>query len=136
MLKEGEARDEKIKRDKDLKDGVVHVYSTTQGLPSRKVSSFFWGNPDIKVKLNERKGTLQVFEEGKCVTGCYCKVYSNGRKGIKFYRDGYTDITGTFKYALADLDGITEFSVLSVTASGSIISRVQPPSQTGLLSML
>lgn len=25
----------------------------------------------------------------------------------KFYRDGYTDITGTFKYALSDLDGIS-----------------------------
>lgn len=23
----------------------------------------------------------------------------------KFYRDGYSDMTGTFKYALADLEG-------------------------------
>lgn len=39
----------------------------------------------------------------------------------KFYRDGYTDITGTFKYALADLEGITEFSILFVTENGGIV---------------
>lgn len=48
-------------------------------------------------------GSLQVFFDGKKQSGCYVKVYSNGSKGKKFYRDGYTDITGNFKYALNDL---------------------------------
>lgn len=39
----------------------------------------------------------------------------------KFYRDGYTDITGTFKYALADLEGVSEFSILFVTDQGGIV---------------
>lgn len=39
----------------------------------------------------------------------------------KFYRDGYTDITGTFKYALADLEGVTEFAILFATDIGGVI---------------
>ena len=39
----------------------------------------------------------------------------------KFYRDGYTDITGTSKYALADLEGVSEFSILFVTDQGGIV---------------
>lgn len=58
------------------------------------------------MKINEIKGNLQIFCSGKHVSGAYCKVYSSGFKGEKFYRDGYTDITGTFKYALTDLEDI------------------------------
>ena len=90
-----------------MKDLIVEVYSTAEGLPSRKVSSFLWTNPAVKVKVNENKGTLQLFCEGKQVSGAYCKVYSSGMKGEKFYRDGYTDITGAFKFALADLKEIS-----------------------------
>jgi hypothetical protein len=51
----------------------------------------------------------------------------------KFYRDGYTDITGSFKYALADLDGISEFSILFVTAQVGVMEKVKPPSQQAYL---
>jgi hypothetical protein len=54
--------------------------------------------------MNQNQGNLQVIYDGKKQSGCYVKVYSNGQKGSKFYRDGYTDITGSFKYALNDLD--------------------------------
>jgi hypothetical protein len=60
-----------------------------------------WRNPNLKVKVNEKRGSLQVFYLNKPISGSYCKVYSSGSKGTKFYRDGYTDITGTFKYALS-----------------------------------
>ena len=53
--------------------------------------------------MNENRGNLQIFLGGKQLPGIYCKVYSRGTKGERFYRDGYTDITGTFKYALSDL---------------------------------
>lgn len=52
----------------------------------------------------------------------------------KFYRDGYSDITGTFKYALADLEGVTEFAILFVTDCGGVVERVKPPSQQAYLA--
>ena len=42
--------------------------------------------------------------------------------GIQFYRDGYTDITGTFKYVLADLDKIKRFSIFTITKQGGQIN--------------
>lgn len=136
VMDSGGPRDEKVIRDEDLKDAIVHVYSTVEGLPARKVSSFIWENPKVKIKVNEKRGNIQLFADGKCQTGCYCKVYSRGGNGEKFYRDGYTDITGTFKYALADLQSINLFSILAVTPFGSAIVKVKPPSQAGLLSMI
>ena len=59
------------------------------------------------------------------------KVYSSGNKGMKFYRDGYTDITGKFKYALADLEGVKEFSILTMMKQGGVINKVAPPSTAG-----
>jgi hypothetical protein len=85
------------------------------------VSSFLWNNPNIKIKIKEDSGYAQVFCEGKRQPGCYCKVYQMKNGQSKFYRDGYTDITGTFKYALADLEGVSEFSILFVTDQGGIV---------------
>ncbi len=89
---------------------IVQIYEFKEGIRASKIGSFFWANPKIKVKINQNEGiflcysgTLQVFYDGKKQTGCYVKVYSTGSKGNKFYRDGYTDITGKFKYVLADL---------------------------------
>jgi hypothetical protein len=65
------------------------------------------------------------------LAGGYVKVFSD--KGISkdFYRDGYTDITGTFRYAMSDLDGIKEFSILVITEKGGVIQKVKPPSKLG-----
>lgn len=60
---------------------MVEIYETTQKLTPKKISSFEWTNPKLKVKINESKGTLQVFYEGKQIQGSYCKVYSLGSKG-------------------------------------------------------
>jgi hypothetical protein len=78
------------------------------------------------VKIIENEGILKVFNKGKRCTTSYVKVYSRGSKGDIFYRDGYTDIASTFRYAL-DVDGIKEFSILVVTEYGSCIHRVKPP---------
>jgi len=59
------------------------------------------------VNIKEKNGVAQVFYENKKQPGCYVKVYQKRHGKESFYRDGYTDITGTFKYALGDLDGIT-----------------------------
>lgn len=56
------------------------------------------------------------------------KVFSD-KQVQQFYRDGYTDMTGTFKYALSDLDGIKQFSILVSTDRGGVIQKVKPPSK-------
>jgi len=63
---------------------------------------------------------VQIFTEGKRAPASYVKVFSvrkEDRKGKKaiFYVDGYTDITGKFKYALTDLSVISSFALLIVT---------------------
>lgn len=87
-----------------MKDTFIEVFSSTSKLQKKKVSSFLWSNPKIKIRIKQDRGEAQIFYEGRKQPGCYCKVYQikAGEEG-KFYRDGYTDITGTFKYALADL---------------------------------
>jgi hypothetical protein len=55
------------------------------------------------------------------------KVYSKGAKGIKFSRDGYTDVASIFRYAL-DVKDIEEFAILVLTDHGGSIHRVKPPS--------
>lgn len=68
----------------------------------------------------------------KKAVGAYVKVFVLKAQGSKFYRDGYTDMTGSFKYALSDLDGINEFAILALTEKGGVIERVKPPSQLNL----
>lgn len=116
-------------RGTDLKDCFVEVYSSTNGLKKKKVTSFLWTNPSVKVNIKENKGLAQVFLNNKKQPGCYVKVYKIKGGVYSFYRDGYTDITGTFKYALTDLEGVSEFAILFTTENGSVIQKVKPPSQ-------
>jgi hypothetical protein len=57
------------------------------------------------------------------------KVFGEQSFGRKFYRDGYTDITGSFRYALSDMDGISAFSILVQTEKGGLIQRVNAPTK-------
>lgn len=104
----------------------MEVYEHKQSVAPSKVSRFLWGNPQLKVRVNENEGTLKVFHAGKKCSTSYCKVYSRGSKGDRFYRDGYTDIASTFRYALDQKD-ISEFSILVLTDFGGVLHRVKPP---------
>lgn len=55
-----------------------------------------------------------VFVDGKPQPGVYCKVYAESRGRNRFYRDGYTDIQGRFKYVY-ELDDVSRFSILFMT---------------------
>lgn len=68
-----------------------------------------------------------MFHNNKKCTTSYCKVYSNGSKGVKFSRDGYTDVASTFRYAL-DVKDISQFAILVLTDFGGSIHIVKPPS--------
>jgi hypothetical protein len=60
-------------------------------------------NSEVKVKVSENTGILQVFVNKKKQAGVYVKVFSKKSHTEQFYRDGYTDMTGTFRYAMSDL---------------------------------
>lgn len=53
--------------------------------------------------MREDKGEAQVYLDKKKYSGCYCKVYRMKDGLIGFYQDGYTDVTGTFRYAQSNL---------------------------------
>lgn len=93
------------------------------------MSTFDWTNSEVKVKVSENAGLLQVFVNKKKQAGAYVKVFSKSSYSPQFYRDGYTDMTGTFRYAMSDLDGIAEFSILVITERGGVTQRVKPPSK-------
>lgn len=82
------------------------------------------------MKTDEKTGTIQVFINKKKRPGAYVKVFSEKHnQATKFYRDGYTDIAGTFRYAMSDLDKIKQFYILVTTDRGSLILQVKPPSK-------
>lgn len=64
----------------------------------------------------------------KRLPGAYVKVFANKSGKKQFYRDGYTDMTGSFKYAMAETEGVSEFAILVTTAVGGVINKVLPPS--------
>ncbi len=108
---------------------TVDVIELKKGLPPRKVSTFWWGSSEVKVKINEDQGTLQVYVGNKRCPGAYVKVFSDKSLERKFYRDGYTDITGSFRYAMSDIDGVKEFAILVSTEKGGSTHKVKPPSK-------
>ena len=103
VIPAGESREERFARPKDLRDCLIQIYEKNGEGKKKKIDSFLWVNPEVRALINEDKGTAQVFLKGSKLAGCYCKVFQMKNGSSKFYRDGYTDITGTFKYALADL---------------------------------
>lgn len=44
-----------------MRDCFVEVYSSTSGLKRKKVSSFLWSNPSLKINVKEDNGYAQVF---------------------------------------------------------------------------
>jgi hypothetical protein len=113
----------------NIKDATVEITESRQGLAPKKIATFTWNNSSVKVKVNENTGTLQVFVDKKKRAGAYVKVFSRQGCVDSFYRDGYTDMTGTFRFAMADLDNITEFSILVSTDRGCVQLKAKPPSK-------
>lgn len=87
--KKSETTEIVIKRSEypNIKDATVEVTEYKEGLPPKSVSIFTWSNPDVKVKINENQGTLQVFVNKKRAIGSYVKVFSDNDRKKAFYRD-------------------------------------------------
>jgi hypothetical protein len=79
---------------------------------------------------------LEVYIGKRKAAGVYVKVFGEHTTGRRFYRDGYTDITGSFRYALSDIDGISAFSILVQTEKGGLIQRVNAPTKLAAYQVL
>ena len=72
---------------------------------------------DLKTTLSETMGLLTVRHDksGKPLSKVYVKVYAKTKDGVKFFKDGYTDLRGKFDYAsvsTSDLGQVERLSIL------------------------
>ena len=98
----------------------------------KKASTAVYAN-ELKTTLSDSMGLLTVRHEktGKPLPKVYVKVYADTAKGVKFFKDGYTDLRGKFDYASVSSTGIGEvrkFSVLvmSEEQGGTVIEASVP----------
>ncbi len=91
---------------------------------------------DLALQMVERYGQLRVGSAGSGapIAGAYVKVYARKHGGaVEFYKDGYTDITGSFDYASIStdaLDNVDRFAVLILEPQrGSLITEAGPPAR-------
>lgn len=59
-LNGAEFKVEKIERKdyEDLENMIVEVYEYKPNVAVKKITSFLWTNPDVKIKINENLGTI------------------------------------------------------------------------------
>ena len=90
---------------------------------------------NMKVFLVEAYGKIKVTDtNGKPLNKVYVKCFQkNNNDNVDFYKDGYTDLTGTFDYAGLNLDNLGAIQMFSLLISGgegnqgAIIKEVKPP---------
>lgn len=88
--------------------------------------------------INQEFGIIKVFDpsEKKPIPKIYVKCFAKYKNGsVAFYKDGYTDIRGSFDYAALSKDKIDDvqiFSILILSPEyGSKIVQVDPPVKIG-----
>lgn len=71
---------------------------------------------ELKTILSDSMGLLTVRHEktGKPLPKVYVKVYADTADGVKFFKDGYTDLRGKFDYASVSSTGLGEVRKFSV----------------------
>ena len=81
----------------------------------KKTSKAVYAN-NLKTTLSETMGLLTVChgETGKPLSKVYVKVYANSPDGVKFFKDGYTDLRGKFDYASVSTTGPGQVQRLSI----------------------
>jgi len=100
----------------------------------RRVAQAYYAN-DLKVQLVEQYGRLQVrqAETDRPLSKVYVKVYAETPGGIKFFKDGYTDLRGKFDYTSLntdDIGAVSRFAVLVMSKEhGAVVKTAKPPQQ-------
>jgi hypothetical protein len=81
----------------------------------KKASAAVYAN-ELKTTLSDSMGLLSVRHKktGKPLPKVYVKVYADTAQGVKFFKDGYTDLRGKFDYASVSSTGIGEVRKFSV----------------------
>lgn len=84
----------------------------------------------------ENYGCLEVRDQKtrKPLSKAYIKVYARDQDGgVKFYKDGYTNLRGKFDYAslnTSQLGTAQRFAILVMTEkNGSLVKEAAPPKQ-------
>jgi hypothetical protein len=88
----------------------------------------------MKVFIVKNFGQIKVTSEetGKPLSSVYIKCFAKKNNGtVSFYKDGYTDIRGTFEYTSvhsSDFSDVQDFSILVFSSSfGALIKQTKPP---------
>ncbi len=100
----------------------------------RKKAHAYYAN-DLKVNLVENYGRIEIgdAQSGKPLSKVYVKVYAQTPSGVKFYKDGYTDLRGKFDYASLNTDeieGAGKFAILVMSKDrGATVREANPPTR-------
>jgi hypothetical protein len=97
-----------------------------------KSQAYYANSLDVQVAENYGQLTVVSGKTGKALPKAYVKVYarmSNG--GVRFYKDGYTDLRGKFDYtslSTDELENVGEFSILVLSETdGGMVRTAAPP---------
>jgi len=100
-----------------------------------KKAKAYYAN-SLVTQVIENYGQVRVThaETTKPLPKVYVKAYARMKGGgVRFYKDGYTDLRGRFDYASLstnELDGVERFSLLVLSdAHGAIVREAAPPKQ-------
>jgi hypothetical protein len=95
-------------------------------------SKAYYAN-DLAVQVVENYGQVHVTDQrtGKPLSTVYVKVYAKTNAGVRFFKDGYTDLRGRFEYASLTTDeliSVEKFSILILSEDhGAIVREADPP---------
>jgi hypothetical protein len=96
-------------------------------------SQAYYAN-SLKVQLFESYGQLRVTaaEDVTPAAGVYVKVYARMKDGgVRFYKDGYTDLRGRFDYtslSTNEIDFVDRFALLVMSKDrGAVVREAEPP---------
>ncbi|MGC6564209.1 MAG: hypothetical protein ACON38_01215 [Akkermansiaceae bacterium] len=98
----------------------------------KKTSQAVYAN-DLKTTLSESMGLLSVRngKTDKPLSKAYVKVYALTDQGVKFFKDGYTDLRGKFDYASVSTTGLGQvkrFSILVMSEeNGATVLEASVP---------
>ena len=81
----------------------------------KRASKAVYAN-NLKATLSERMGLLTVRhgKSGKALPKVYVKVYAATTQGVKFFKDGYTDLRGKFDFASVSTTGLGQIKNFSI----------------------
>ncbi|MAG58323.1 MAG: hypothetical protein CMJ83_18710 [Planctomycetes bacterium] len=87
----------------------------------------------LSVRVIESYGQLKIThaESRKPMSKVYVKVFARTAGGVRFHKDGYTDLRGRFDYASLsgpNGSGVTRYAILVLSEKdGAVIREVAPP---------